>query len=95
MLGNALTHDRKHADTGREDTERGKAGDTRVCIHIDSGVELFERGEQREPLVVIGRGTPPFAGRRQKCQIVDGHWAGRNMSDRTNGQTRKVGWFVG
>ena len=66
MLCDAPAHDRKHGQTRREDAERRKGGDARVCILVDSGVEVLEGGEERETLVVIGSAPrpAPVGGRR-------------------------------
>ena len=95
MIGDALADDGKHGQAGREDTGRWQRPNPRIGVDEDGGVEVFQPAEQRESLVVIGRGAVAAAGGRNPLEIVDRHRAGRGVADRANRQTREVLRFVG
>jgi hypothetical protein len=93
MGGYALAHDGEDGHAGRESVDQRKRVDARVRIEEDRGIEVLERGLERESLVVIGSGAAAISGRSETLR-VDRHRTGRGMADDTNRQVGEVGRLI-
>jgi hypothetical protein len=61
--GYALAHDGQDGQSGREGVDRRKRIDARVRVEEDRGVEVLQRGLERESLVMISGGAVAISGR--------------------------------